>query len=378
MDYTLNQKVSYGKGSTESLSRFKNENVVIITDPFLAENGMASSVAAAMPECTVSIYSEIKPDPTIDQIAACTKFVKEHDAKVIVAFGGGSSIDTAKGVVLVVMKEIPREDITFVAIPTTSGTGSEVTSFTVVTNSETGVKSPIIDTAMVPDLAILDYMYTMSVPASVTADTGMDVITHAIEGFVAKNSSPMSDAFAEKAAVLAFENLLACYKDGSDETARYNMQMASYMAGLCFTTAGLGINHSLAHATGAAFHLPHGRLNAIFLPHVISFNACLDKAYSLGYSETSKRYALIAKRIGLPPAGVRQGVNNLIDEINKMNVQMKIPRTLMQAGVKRPDYLAKRSVIISNAMADACTAANPREVTENDLGIILDKAFGGI
>lgn len=233
-----------------------------------------------------------------------------------------------------------------------------------------------MDEELLPDMAILDPSLVVTAPPSVTADTGFDVITHALEAYVSVNASDASDALAEKALELAFEYLPKAYKDGSDLTAREKMHSASCLAGMAFNAVSLGVNHGIAHQLGAKFHIPHGRANAMLLPYVIEFNADVAGHFGEADSEAAVRYAKVAERIGLPCNNVRTGVKALIDELSYMLDMMKVPRTLSAAGVKEADYNAVRSDILRAAVADPCTATNPRSVDEEKVELILNKMLG--
>jgi len=370
--------VCFGENSLDALSRYKNKNIVIFTDPFLAENGMVNAVLENLDGNNCHIYSAIAPDPSIEQVGNCYKFAKEHNADVFVAFGGGSAIDTAKAVLYVDADVNGCKKIELVAIPTTAGTGSEVTDFSVISDRENGVKYPIVDKVMAPDLAILCAEFTVSVPPKVTAATGMDVITHLLEAYVATDANIITDAVAEKGLVLAFDNLYKAYKDGTDIVARENMLMASYLAGVAFNNAGLGITHSIAHGLGANFHISHGLANAMVLPYVIAFNSFLDVPFGMDKSEAAHKYAEAYKKIGYESMGTRLSVMNLIKKINEMLRIMKVPSSLSECGVSRSDFEKAKPIIVKSALADVCTANNPRVPVEKDIENILDHLFSGM
>ena len=373
-EFQISSNLIFGAGATDALGRYCKKNVTVITDAVMKENGICDRIVNLLRTCNVSVYDKVMPDPTLTLVTDCLKFVTDKGAEVIVALGGGSAIDTAKAVILVLdgMNVHPE----FVAIPTTSGTGSEVTNYTVIRDEDAGRKIPLADDRMIPDLAILDYKLTKTVPPKVTAFTGMDVITHAFEAYVAKGANPITDAYAEKALKLAFEWLPEAYKNGDDDAARENMMMASYLAGLAFTKAGLGICHSISHAVGAAFHIPHGEANAITLPHVIAFNSALNVPFGADKSPTAKRYAEIARIIGLPAAGTRLSVQYLVREINKLINELQIPSSLLQAGVNLPNYTEHRGRIIQAVLEDICTTANPVDPDAGQIGAVLDRVFG--
>ncbi|MBQ7446270.1 MAG: iron-containing alcohol dehydrogenase [Clostridia bacterium] len=371
---SMNSNVVFGAGSIDALSAFNGRHVAIVTDPVISKNGIADSAAGLMGCGRSAIFDNIAPDPTLEQVAECCRFIESIKADVVVAIGGGSAIDTVKAAVLVLCGK--GEKIYFAAVPTTAGTGSEVTNYTVVKDVAAGRKIPISDDRIVPDMAILDYTLTKTVPKAVTAFTGMDVITHALEAYVANGKNAVTDAYAEKALRLAFGNLHEAYLHGDEDAPRENMMMASYLAGLAFTKAGLGICHSIAHALGAAFKMPHGEANAIVLPHVIAFNGGLDVPFGADKSPSALRYAEVARIIGLPSAGTRLSVQYLVREIENLNNKLSIPKTLMQLGVNAADMKERRAGIIQSVLNDGCTPANPVEPDAGQIGRILDRVLG--
>lgn len=372
--FKIKTEVCFSENALDALSEIKNKRAVIITDSFMSGSGAAKRIADKLTGCiSVDIFDQVRPDPPIEMVVAGVKFLTEHQADVVVALGGGSSIDAAKGVVLMMKKTRPEQKISLIAIPTTSGTGSEVTEFAVITDKERGIKYPLVDEELLPDMAILDPSLVVTAPPAVTADTGFDVITHALEAYVSTNASDASDALAEKALELAFEYLPKAYADGSNLTAREKMHSASCLAGMAFNAVSLGINHGIAHQLGAKFHIPHGRANAMLLPYVIAFNADVEGHFGREDSQAAVRYAKIAARLGLTSGSTRIGVQSLIDEISYMLDMMKVPRTLSQAGVNRDDYMAVKPAVLKAAVTDPCTATNPRPVTEEDVSDILKK-----
>jgi alcohol dehydrogenase class IV len=296
----------------------------------------------------------------------------------VVSLGGGSSIDAAKAIVYMAGKieEKTNPDdakrIKHIALPTTSGTGSEVTKFAVVTDSETGVKIPLIDECLMPDIAILDPELVKSAPPFITADTGMDVITHALEAYVSETASDCSDCLAEKAVELAFEYLPKAYRNGYDIKARDKMHRASCLAGMAFNLVNLGLNHGIAHALGAIFHIPHGRANALVLPYVIEFNADMAREAAKHSNDSAKKYQKLARIVGLPAPTPKVGVTNLIAEINRLLKYMDRPTCITECGITLEEFEANREEIIRRALADACTVANPRQVSADDISKILD------
>ena len=371
--FKIRTEVRFNSNALDTLKEFKGASAVIITDKFMVSSGMINKITDKMAGYkNISIFDEVTPDPSTSLIARGLKFITENRGEIIIALGGGSAIDAAKAIVFMAEKS-GMGDLKLIAIPTTSGTGSEVTKFAVVTDDTDHLKYPLVDEGMLPDLAILDPELVLSAPPSVTADTGMDVITHAFEALVSVNANDASDALAEKALLLAFQYLPYAYKDGHDVVAREKMHSASCLAGMAFNEVGLGINHGIAHALGAKFHIPHGRANAMLLPHVIRFNSHLRACFGSEPCEAAQRYADISRKLSLPHDNVRIAVESLIDEVKYMLRRMEIPATLWDAGISKADFEREKQNIINAALDDLCTASNPREINEEAIELILSK-----
>lgn len=377
--FKLSTEVLFSEDAIDALLEVKDVNAVLITDKFMVDSGMADMILKKLSNCnSVAIFDSVIPDPPMTIIEEGVKFLENKACDVVVALGGGSSIDAAKSIVYMAgrleEKQNPDDSkkITLIAIPTTSGTGSEVTKFAVVTDSETGVKIPLIDESLMPDIAILDPELVKTAPPFITADTGMDVITHALEAYVSETASDCSDCLAEKAAELAFEYLPKAYRNGFDIKARDKMHRASCLAGMAFNLVNLGLNHGIAHALGAIFHIPHGRANALVLPYVIEFNADMAREAAKHSNDSAKKYQKLARIIGLPAPTPKVGVSNLIAEINRLLKYMDRPQCISECGVSLEEFEANRNEIIRRALADACTQANPRKVTADDISRILD------
>lgn len=372
--FRLPTNVCFDANALDKLKEYKNLNAVIFTDPFMVKSGVADRIAEKLSECNVSIFGEVRPDPPIELVAQGLEFLLNANADIVVALGGGSSIDAAKAVLIMAKRSGKKQNIKLIAIPTTSGTGSEVTQFSVITDKQAGVKYPLVHEDLQPDVAILDAELVRTAPPSITADTGFDVITHALEAYISTAANDFSDALAEKALELAFEYLPRAYKDGNDLEARDKMHKASCLAGMSFNIVSLGVNHGIAHALGAKFHIPHGRANAMLLPHVMRFNADLPKDFSSdsgSFSTAAKKLAKIANRLGIRSSNVKFAVNGLCDKILAMEKTCGIPATLSDAKVSKEDYLAQKEAIIKSALNDACTATNPRKMTYGGVEEIL-------
>jgi alcohol dehydrogenase class IV len=349
--------------------------VMIVTDQFMHESGKVSYVTDMLNSCQIKYveFSDVKPDPDIETVSRGVGIIKEFDPQAVIAFGGGSPIDAAKAMVYFAALEAEESRCTLIAIPTTSGTGSEVTRFAIISDPVKNAKYSLVDDRLLPDYSILDAELIKSVPPSVTADTGMDVLTHAIEAIVSKEANDFTDAAAEKAIFLFHKHLLRAYDNPLESDARSGMHNASCLAGMAFSNAGLGINHGMAHTLGAHFHIPHGRANAILLPYVISYNAGLYDELN----ETAGRYAVIAKLLQVESVTPRQSCLNLIRCIKYYVDKLQMPATIQEAGVKEEDFLNSLDDMVNAAIADRCTATNPRECGYQEIHRLFRIAYYG-
>ena len=406
--FKVPEKIYFEAGSIQYLEKMPDiERAFIVTDEGMVKLGYVDKILYHLRKrhkyVHSEIFSDVESDPSFDTVKKGVEVMKGFKPDVIIALGGGSPIDAAKGMWL--FYENPDADVEglklkfmdirkrtykfpklgtkckMVAIPTTSGTGSEVTSFAVLTDKNKNKKYPLADYELTPDVAIVDPDLVMSLPKSVTADTGMDVLTHALESYVSNMASDYTDGLAEKAAELVVENLEKAYDCGNDKTAREKMHNASTIAGMAFTNAFLGVNHSLAHKIGAEFHLPHGRINAILLPYVIRYNATLPSKFvsfpKYEYFIADRKYATIAKKIGLKADSVEEGISSLIEKIKSMNEHLNIPKSFKEAGIDEQEFLAKIDMLADRAFEDQCTTANPRVPLVSELKqILLDSYYG--
>lgn len=345
-EFRLSTRIIHGEDPLAALKELSGKRVLVVSDGFLAKEGLLSQVTKHLTGSTVEVFQEISGEPTLRLVAKGVAALERFDAQVVVGFGGGSAMDCAKALGYCAGKRLP-----IWCIPTTAGTGSEVTNFAVLTNTDEGVKYPLVDPSLMPEVAILDKRFLSGVPAAVTADTGMDVLTHAAEACVAERANAFTDALAEKAFSLAYEKLPEAQK--GDLAARGEMLFASTLAGAAFHSAGLGVCHALAHAVGGQLHAPHGRINAILLPRVIEANAVLPAA--------AKKYGRLSKLCGLSP-----NPRALSGAIRRLNRRLGLPERL-----KGPLDLEKAA---KDALADPCMRDNGKTFTQSELVALLREA----
>ena len=330
--FEMKTVIHFGDNSLERLKVIPYKRVLIITDPFIANGDMIDLITAPLKSGGIQydLFTDVVPDAPIGKVAEGVKKFLEYQPEAVIAVGGGSAIDSSKAIREFALKINNYGKVGLIAIPTTSGTGSEVTSFAVVNDTDAQVKYPLVSDSLTADEAILDAELVRSVPASVTADTGMDVFTHALESYVSTDHNEFSAALAEKAIEICGVFLLRAYLDGNDMHARQKMHVASCLAGLSFNTAGLGITHSMAHQLGAMFHIPHGRANAMLLPHIVEFNANINKhsKSQKEYLPAVKRYSNIAHVLGLSNYNKVMSVRSLVNWIQFMQKEMNIPLTI--------------------------------------------------
>lgn len=370
--FEIKTKVFFGDQALDRLAEIPYNKVLIITDPFMAQSSMFNLVTDPLKRANkeFEIFKDVVPDPPIEKISEGVKKMLEYKPDVLVAVGGGSAIDSSKSIREFALRVDPYAEVGLIAIPTTSGTGSEVTSFAVVSDPKEKMKYPLVSEHLTPDEAILDAELVKSVPPAITADTGMDVFTHALEACVSTNRSDFTNALAEKAIEICGVFLLRAYLDGNDTHARQKMHSASCLAGLAFNTASLGLNHGMAHQLGATFHIPHGRANAMLLPHIIEFNSDINKhsKSQKEYLPAVKRYATVAQILGLSSYNKIMTVRSLVNWVQFMLKEMDIPLSISQMGtISKEEYFNAIDRMADAALADACTTTNPRVPTKEDV-----------
>ena len=379
MKFVLNETSYFGKGAREELAgeiqKRGFKKVFLVSDKSLVEAGVTAKVEEVLNKANIpyDLYDEIKPNPTIKNVTDGVKACKNSGADLIVAVGGGSSIDTAKGI-SIVMTNPDRADIKslngasntvnrgmpIIALPTTAGTAAEVTINYVITDEEAEIKMVCVDPNDIPILAIIDSELMASMPKSLAAATGMDALTHAVEGYITKAHNEMSDMFHMKAIKMIFKYLPAAVNE-KDEEAVEMMGMAQYIAGMGFSNVGLGIVHSMAHQLGAVYDTPHGIANAMLLPTVMRFNG-EDPA-------TAQRFREILMNIGRPDAehlNDQDVINTFVWMISELSKAVGIDTKITDYGAKEEDF----EMLAEKAMNDPCKPGNPREVTKEGKDLI--------
>lgn len=357
--FSCKTKIIAGPGAVQVLKDMQIRRLFMVTDPFFVNNGTAQRVASYAQAEHTEFFSGVKPDPSVELAAEGTALVKAFEPDTIVALGGGSAIDCAKA-----MAYFCGKPLRFVAIPTTSGSGSEVTDFAILTHGQ--VKYPLVDNKLCPETAILDSQLLQQLPPSLIADTGFDVLCHALEAYVATGAGAITDALAADAFAAAFAALGASFS--GDTSVRGRIHMAATMAGMAFSQAGLGMCHALAHALGGAFHVPHGRLNAILLPAVIDCNT----------HASSHKYARLARAAGLGGAADAVGVRNLKNGLIRLRRELKMPQTLAQAGIDPREVWHRENELVEAAGKDPCCDTNPIAVEDFMLRKVLQEVTGHV
>ena len=382
MRFTLPRDIYYGKGSLEQLKTLKGKKAVLVLGGgSMKKFGFVDKALEYLKEAgiEVKLIEGIEPDPSVETVFKGAEVMREFNPDWIISMGGGSPIDAAKAMWIfyeypeftfeqaVVPFGLPelRQKAKFIAIPSTSGTATEVTAFSVITDYKTEIKYPLADFNITPDIAIVDSQLAETMPPTLTAHTGMDALTHAIEAYVATLHSPFTDPLALQSIEMIYEFLVKSYEGDND--AREQMHYSQCLAGMAFSNALLGITHSMAHKTGAVFHIPHGCANAIYLPYIIDFNK----------KDALDRYAKIAKRLGLSGTTDDELVDSLTSSIKELNKKMSIPATLKEYGIDEAEFNSKLDMISERAIADACTGSNPRQLSKDEMKKMFECIYYG-
>lgn len=385
--FCLPRDIYHGKGCLEELKNLKGSRAMLVVGGgSMKRQGFLDKAVDYLKEggMEVQVFEGVEPDPSVETVMKGAEAMKAFQPDWIVTMGGGSPIDAAKAMwafyeypdvtfeALCTPFNFPelRQKAKFAAIPSTSGTATEVTAFSVITDYQTGVKYPLADFNITPDVAIVDPDLVAGLPVKQVAYTGMDALTHAIEAYVSTLHGPFTDPLALQAIEMVLDYLPASYNMNMD--AREQMHYAQCLAGMAFSNALLGIVHSMAHKTGAAFstgHIPHGCANAIYLPYVIQYNA--------KNKEAAERYAEIARRMGLDGNSQQALINSLRKKIQKFNKLMNIPLTLKDFGIQEEEFKEKLPKIAELAVGDACTGSNPREITPAQMEKLLTCTYYG-
>ena len=358
-EYSCKTRVISGQGTIRALGKLEKKRLFLVSDPFFVRNGVVKQVAEASGCRDVEIFDKVQPDPSVELAAEGTARLREFQPDLVVALGGGSAMDLAKA-----MAYFGKGSYTLAAIPTTSGSGSEVTDFAILTHDK--VKHPLVDQRLRPDLAILDSDLLQELPKNLIAETGFDVLSHAVEAYVAKDSGSISDLYAREAFGSAYASLPASY--AGNRSVRLKVHLAATMAGMAFSQAGLGLCHAMAHSLGGMFHVPHGRLNAILLPSIVSCNAHV----------CGKKYAELARAAGMGGSADTIAVRNLKNGLIRLRRELNLPETLAQAGIAPREVWAATGEIVKATLNDPCCKTNPMVVEDFLVRRILEEVTGRV
>ena len=380
--FTIPRDVFFGEDALSYLKTVKGERAfIVIGSERLIKDGTAPKAESYLKEAGIEskFFVGVENDPSVETVMKGAEQMKEFQPDVIIGIGGGSPIDAAKA--MWIFYEYPeftfeeaakpfnlpelRQKAKFYAIPTTSGTATEVTSFSVITDHKTGIKYPIADYNITPDVAIVDTNLVQTMPKSLVANTGMDALTHAIEAYPSTFRSPFTDALAIKAIEMIGENLVKSY-NGEDK-ARKEMHIAQNLAGMAFSNAILGIVHSMAHKTGKILDIAHGMANAIYLSYAIEFNA----------KTAEKDYADIARALRLSGNSDKELVESLVKYIGELRTAMNMPHSLKEYGIAEDVFMSKLDDLAETSVADPCTGTNPREISVEQMKKLLTAIYYG-
>ena len=378
--FILNETSYFGAGSREALiseiTKRGYNKAFIVADKDLIGFGIVAKVTDVLGDFPYVIFSDFKANPTVNNVKAGVEAYKSSEADFVIAIGGGSAIDTAKAIAIIInnpefadvvslegVADTKKRCVDIIALPTTAGTAAEVTINYVITDEESGRKMVCVDPNDIPVLAIVDADLMATMPAGLTAATGMDALTHAIEGYITKGAWELSNILEINAIKIIADNLRAATFDGANKRAREQMALGQYVAGMAFSNVGLGCVHSMAHPLGARYDIAHGVANALLLPFVMEFNmiAC------------EKKYCRIATAMGVDVSAmtVSEGAQAAVEAVRQLSLDLKIPQTLREIGI--PEEALPQ--LANDAFNDVCTGGNPREITEADILELYKKAY---
>jgi len=375
-------KIAFGEDSLEALKELEGKRAYIVTDKVIRSLGYVDIVSKYLNEAgfNVEVFDEVKPEPSIEDIIVGAERLSIFSPDWIIGLGGGSCMDTAKAMwVLYERPDIKLADISpllklglrkkarLVCIPTTSGTGSDASWVMVITDESQHFKMELASRELYPDISIVDPKLTLSMPKKLAAYTAIDALINAIEAYVLQWKNDFSDALAIKAAQLIFKYFLRVYKIKEDEEAREKMHNAATMAGLAYSNSQVGVAHSLGHAFGAVFKIPHGLATGVFLPYSIEFNA----------KESAERYWELAEAIGIKAESAEEAVVKLVAAVKELMKKVELPLSIKEMGIKWEDYLSKLDDLVMKAEMSTCNFVNPRVPTSEDLKRLFIYAFEG-
>ncbi len=380
--FTIPRDVYFGENALDHLKSISGKKAfIVIGSERMVKDGTAATIQGNLKEAGIesTLFIGVEADPSVETVMRGVEAMSEYQPDIIIGVGGGSPIDAAKA--MWIFYENPeftfeeaakpfnlptlRKKASFIAVTTTSGTGTEVTAFSIITDEKNNIKYPIADYNITPDVAIVDTNLVQSLSPLLVANTGMDAITHSFEAYVSVVANPMTDSLAMKSIEMIVDNVVNSYN--GDKAARDEMHIAQCMAGMSFSNAILGIVHSMAHKTGRLFGIPHGCANAIYLPYVVKYNA----------KEAGARYAQIAKYLGLAGNSTEELVDSLVEKLVEMKSQMNMPKTLKEFGVDEAEFLKQLSVISEEACNDPCTGTNPRKIDPQTMERLFKATYYG-
>lgn len=405
--FKIPSKIYFEKDSIEYIHQIRNmHKAIIVTDRSMVDLGFVDKITDQFKlrrePVQYQLFCDVEPDPSIQTVKKGVELMRNFAPDTIIALGGGSAMDAAKGMWL--FYENPEVDFNdlkqkfmdirkrafrypslgkkarLVCIPTTSGTGSEVTPFAVITDREENKKYPLTDYSLTPTVAIIDPSFTMNLPAKIVADTGMDVLTHATEAYVSTLANDFTDGLCIQAIKMVFQYLERSYKNGAaDPEAKEKMHNASCLAGMAFANAFLGMNHSMAHKIGGEFHVPHGRANAILLPFTVRYNGSQPTKISTwpkyNYYKAAERYAELARLLGLPAKTTEEGVESYAKACGELGKKVGIAMNFKSQGLDEKKYMDSLDKLAYLAFEDQCSPANPRVPVVEDIKQILKAAY---